>query len=160
MLSVMRTAERLRAIELRAAEGRSVKEIAHLLGVAQLTVSLWVRDIELTEAQRRDLDRHARRCGRTSCRTERAACVCTRQRSCRASSARPRSTAASSGPSGSGDYLIRFVNRLTTVLPLIFTETDPVTVFPREPSGKTVTGSVSVRVNGKTVVKRFTKRIK
>jgi transposase-like protein len=61
MLSVVRTAERLRAIELRAVEGRSVKEIARLLGVAQSTVSLWVRDIELTEAQRRDLDRTARR---------------------------------------------------------------------------------------------------
>jgi hypothetical protein len=32
--------------------------------------------------------------------------------------------------------------------------------IPLGSRGKTVTGSVSVRVNGKTVVKRFTKRIK
>jgi hypothetical protein len=36
-------------------EGRSVKEIAHLVAMAQSTVSLWVRDIELTAEQRRRL---------------------------------------------------------------------------------------------------------
>ena len=32
-------------------EGRSIKEIASLLGVSRSSVSLWVRDIPLTEEQ-------------------------------------------------------------------------------------------------------------
>jgi predicted transcriptional regulator len=55
----MKTATRLRARELRADEGRSVKEIARLLDVSQSSVSLWVRDVELTEAQRRYLSQRA-----------------------------------------------------------------------------------------------------
>jgi transposase-like protein len=51
MLSKVKTAERLEARRLRREEGRSVKEIAKTLGVARSTVSLWVRDIELTTEQ-------------------------------------------------------------------------------------------------------------
>ena len=47
----MKTAERQEARRLRREEGRSVKELAALLGVARSTVSLWVRDIELTPEQ-------------------------------------------------------------------------------------------------------------
>ena len=36
---------------MRQEEGRSIKEIARLLGVARSTVSLWVRDIELSPQQ-------------------------------------------------------------------------------------------------------------
>jgi transposase-like protein len=70
----MKTAERLKARELRVGEGRSVKEIARLLGVAQSTVSLWVRDLELTEVQRGDLAGRARRLrveARSACWRER-----------------------------------------------------------------------------------------
>lgn len=51
MLSGMKTAERAEARRLRRNEGRSVKEIARLVGVSRSTVSLWVRDIELTPEQ-------------------------------------------------------------------------------------------------------------
>jgi predicted transcriptional regulator len=47
----MKTAEREEARKLRREEGRSVKELAALLGVARSSISLWVRDIELTEEQ-------------------------------------------------------------------------------------------------------------
>jgi transcriptional regulator with XRE-family HTH domain len=47
----MKTAEREQARKLRREQGVSVKELAKLLGVARSSVSLWVRDIELTEAQ-------------------------------------------------------------------------------------------------------------
>jgi transposase-like protein len=47
----MKTKERAEARRLRKDEARSIKEIARLVGVSQSTVSLWVRDIELTEAQ-------------------------------------------------------------------------------------------------------------
>jgi hypothetical protein len=47
----MKTAERQRARLLRRRDGRSVKEIARILGVSRSSVSLWVRDIELTPAQ-------------------------------------------------------------------------------------------------------------
>ena len=53
----MKTVERDRARELRREQGASVKELARLLGVSQSTVSLWVRDVELTAAQRSDLRR-------------------------------------------------------------------------------------------------------
>jgi transcriptional regulator with XRE-family HTH domain len=58
----MKTAERNEAQRLRRDEGRSVKELAALLGVARSTVSLWVRDIELTPDQYEALRR--RMCGR------------------------------------------------------------------------------------------------
>jgi len=51
LLSDMKTAERKKARKLRREEGASVKELAALLGVSKSSVSLWVRDIELTEAQ-------------------------------------------------------------------------------------------------------------
>jgi transposase-like protein len=47
----MKTAERARARKLRREEGASVKELARPLGVSKSSVSLWVRDIELTEDQ-------------------------------------------------------------------------------------------------------------
>lgn len=53
----MKTAERQEARKLRREEGRSVKELAALLGVARSTISLWVRDIELTDQQRETLRR-------------------------------------------------------------------------------------------------------
>jgi transposase-like protein len=46
----MKRAERERARELRRA-GHSVKEICRELGVAKSSVSVWVRDIELTDEQ-------------------------------------------------------------------------------------------------------------
>ncbi len=47
----MKTEERKLARELRATKGLSVKEIARRVGVSQASVSLWVRDIQLTPAQ-------------------------------------------------------------------------------------------------------------
>ncbi len=47
----MKTKERLLARELRARDGLSIKAIAARLDVSQATVSLWVRDIELTPEQ-------------------------------------------------------------------------------------------------------------
>jgi len=51
MFSEMKTVERERARSMRRAEGRSIKEIARMLGVSNSSVSLWVRDIELTDEQ-------------------------------------------------------------------------------------------------------------
>ena len=51
MLSGMKTYERHQARWYRRYEGRSVKEIARVVGASPSTVSLWVRDIELTEEQ-------------------------------------------------------------------------------------------------------------
>jgi transposase-like protein len=51
MFSEMKTAEREQARWMRHEEGRSIKEIARLLGVSTSSVSHWVRDIELTDAQ-------------------------------------------------------------------------------------------------------------
>jgi transposase-like protein len=51
LLPTLKTIERERARELRSAEGRAIKEIARLLGVAPSSVSRWVRDIELTPEQ-------------------------------------------------------------------------------------------------------------
>jgi hypothetical protein len=51
MLSVMKTAEREEARRLRRTEALPIKKIATRLGVAVSTVSLWVRDIELTAEQ-------------------------------------------------------------------------------------------------------------
>src|SRR5436190_16309493 len=50
-LSVVKTAERLWARELRA-QGWSVKEIERELGVSRSSVSLWVRGVPLGERQR------------------------------------------------------------------------------------------------------------
>ena len=47
----MKTAERELAREFRRVEGASLKEIARKLNVARSSVSLWVRDIELTPEQ-------------------------------------------------------------------------------------------------------------
>jgi len=51
----MKTAERAEARRLRKEEGRSVKELAALLGVSVSSISLWVRDIDLTDQQREAL---------------------------------------------------------------------------------------------------------
>jgi transcriptional regulator with XRE-family HTH domain len=47
----MKTTERERARDLRREEGRSIKEIARLLGVSQSSVSRWVDDVRLTDVQ-------------------------------------------------------------------------------------------------------------
>jgi transcriptional regulator with XRE-family HTH domain len=51
----MKTEERQRARELRHDHGLSVREIARTVGVSRSSVSLWVRDVPLTEAQLRAL---------------------------------------------------------------------------------------------------------
>ncbi len=56
----METDAQMQARHLRWAEGRSVKEIARLVGVSQSSVSGWVRDIDLTEQQREVLVDRAR----------------------------------------------------------------------------------------------------
>jgi transposase-like protein len=55
----MKTAEREQARKLRREEGRSVKELAALLGVSRSSISLWVRDIDLTDEQRAGLRRRS-----------------------------------------------------------------------------------------------------
>lgn len=50
----MRTEERKEARKLRA-EGKSIKEIERLIGVRRSSVSVWVRDIELTREQKHRL---------------------------------------------------------------------------------------------------------
>jgi transposase-like protein len=49
--------ERQEARRLRRDEGRSIKSIAKALSVSQASVSVWVRDVELTPEQREQLDR-------------------------------------------------------------------------------------------------------
>jgi predicted transcriptional regulator len=51
MFSEMKTVERNQARRMRRDERRSIKEIARLLGVSTSSVSHWVRDVELTDAQ-------------------------------------------------------------------------------------------------------------
>lgn len=51
----MKTAERELARRLRAS-GLSIKDIARSIGCAQSSVSVWVRDVTLTDEQRRTLD--------------------------------------------------------------------------------------------------------
>jgi hypothetical protein len=58
MLSAVKTAEREMARELRA-DGRAVTEIAGTLRVSKSSVSLWVRDIPLSDAQRDALMRRS-----------------------------------------------------------------------------------------------------
>jgi transposase-like protein len=48
----MKTEERLEARRIRREEGASMKKIARRLGVSVSSVSLWVRDIELSSEQR------------------------------------------------------------------------------------------------------------
>jgi transcriptional regulator with XRE-family HTH domain len=59
MLSVMKTDEQRRARELRAL-GWSVKEIERELHVSRSSVSIWVRDVELSPDQRARLIAHSR----------------------------------------------------------------------------------------------------
>jgi transcriptional regulator with XRE-family HTH domain len=47
----MKTAERDQARELRRTQGLPIKQIARLVGVAPSSVSIWVRDIPLTQEQ-------------------------------------------------------------------------------------------------------------
>jgi transcriptional regulator with XRE-family HTH domain len=47
----LKTDERRQARQLRAKHGYSIKQIAAIVGVSRSSVSLWVRDIELTEDQ-------------------------------------------------------------------------------------------------------------
>ena len=58
MLSIVKTEERAEARRLRQDQGLSLKQIEHLLGVARSSVSRWVRDIELTPAQKEALRLH------------------------------------------------------------------------------------------------------
>ena len=62
----MKTVERNQARRMRRDEGRSIKEIARLLGVSTSSVSHWVRDVELTDAQHSALQArnrlHERQC--------------------------------------------------------------------------------------------------
>jgi transcriptional regulator with XRE-family HTH domain len=51
----MKTTERLAARRIRREEGASIKDIARRVGVSVSSVSLWVRDIELTPEQHRKL---------------------------------------------------------------------------------------------------------
>jgi transcriptional regulator with XRE-family HTH domain len=55
MFSKVKTREREQARCLRREQGAAINEIAQRLGVAKSSVSLWVRDIELTPAQRQAL---------------------------------------------------------------------------------------------------------
>jgi transposase-like protein len=56
MFSEMKTVEREQARLMRRTEGRSIKEIARLLGVSNSSVSVWVRDIELSDEQHAALE--------------------------------------------------------------------------------------------------------
>jgi transposase-like protein len=55
MFSIVKTRERDLARRIRLEEGAPINEIARRVGVAKSSVSSWVRDIELTEAQRQAL---------------------------------------------------------------------------------------------------------
>jgi transcriptional regulator with XRE-family HTH domain len=55
--------EREEAKRLRKEEGKSIKKIAETLNVSKGTVSLWVRNIELTQKQKKRLEKN---CGRGS----------------------------------------------------------------------------------------------
>jgi AcrR family transcriptional regulator len=51
MLSIVKTDERQLVRHLRREKGMSVRELATAVGVSKSSVSLWVRDIELTDEQ-------------------------------------------------------------------------------------------------------------
>jgi hypothetical protein len=55
MFSNVKTRERELARKIRRDEGVPINEIARRVGVAKSSVSCWVRDIELTPAQREAL---------------------------------------------------------------------------------------------------------
>lgn len=55
----MKTEQRELARRLRKQEGASIKEIARRVGAAQSSISRWVRDVELSEAQKAALIRRA-----------------------------------------------------------------------------------------------------
>jgi AcrR family transcriptional regulator len=55
MFSEVKTRERKLARRIRREEGAPINEIARRLGVSKASVSLWVRDIELTEEQHQAL---------------------------------------------------------------------------------------------------------
>jgi transposase-like protein len=55
MFSNVKTREREEARMLRRDEGLPIKEIARRVGVSVSSVSVWVRDVELTAEQRREL---------------------------------------------------------------------------------------------------------
>jgi len=57
----MKTKEKEEARTLRERDGKSIKEIAKLVKVSSSTVSLWVRDIQLTDKQIERLDARSRR---------------------------------------------------------------------------------------------------
>jgi transposase-like protein len=59
MFSEMKTELRELARHLRRTEGASIKEIARQTGAAQSSISRWVRDIELSDDQKRALVRRA-----------------------------------------------------------------------------------------------------
>jgi hypothetical protein len=52
----MKTRERERARLLRRERGLSVKQLTRILGVSKSTISVWVRDIELSDEQRARLE--------------------------------------------------------------------------------------------------------
>jgi hypothetical protein len=56
LLSRMKTRERERARLLRRERGLSVKQLTRILGVSKSTISVWVRDIELSDEQRARLE--------------------------------------------------------------------------------------------------------
>ena len=61
MFSRVKTRERELARNLRREEGAAINEIARRIGVSKSSVSLWVRDIDLSEEQRQALlDRNRR----------------------------------------------------------------------------------------------------
>ena len=75
----MKTEERIRARELRSS-GRSVREIAELLQLPRSSISLWVRDVRLSPAQRRALDERAERGRAIACKRKAdAACEIRRE---------------------------------------------------------------------------------
>jgi predicted transcriptional regulator len=55
VFTALKTKERSQARKLRAERGYSIKQIAALLRLSTSSVSLWVRDIELTEEQHQAL---------------------------------------------------------------------------------------------------------
>jgi hypothetical protein len=69
---MVKTVERIEAQRLRS-EGRSMKEIASLVGVSLSSVSYWVRDVPLTAGQRADLFRRVSESGRAAAAANRSA---------------------------------------------------------------------------------------
>jgi DNA-binding transcriptional ArsR family regulator len=55
LLSILKTAERIEARRLRREETLPISEIASRLGVSKSSVSVWVRDVELSPEQRAEL---------------------------------------------------------------------------------------------------------